>query len=536
MNPPKLDDELPEITHGLFNLLWPNYLRPLPASSIIQYAPTSNVTSATTIPRGTLVESMPVDGTRCRFTTIYDVDLLPLCVAGLRLIERDGMAIIALRLALTGGNLQALSLSQLHIHLSGEKNIPYTLYVSLLNRLKELRFVIQDGGRDGEYRENITAVLPSSCVTPLGLHNDEGMLPYPPNTRIGYRIIQEYFCYPDKFLFVRIGGLEQGLSQDVRQRFQTADEFELHFVLDRLPEDYESLSSENLKLFCTPVINLFPFTTPSQKTISENRKHKVTPDPQRPDHLGAYSVEGVFGWDENRKGEERYVNMDFEHQIGNEHATRYRLSVVPTLTGEDAETYITFEKNGQGDTLLRLELLCSNKYLPLRLGQGDICVPTSGAGTAAVPFENILPLSAPHPPPIDDRTLWRLLSNMRLTSIALTNTDALRAVLSAYAMRAVHSQLNRRLLEKHMEGIRAVKSVDADRLFHGFPMRGARTHITLDQTYFSCEGAMYLFCTALNEFLAMYATRNSFHQLIIKEINRGEEYVWPARLGGIPGN
>ncbi|WP_205895569.1 type VI secretion system baseplate subunit TssF, partial [Pseudomonas viridiflava] len=27
----KLDDELPELTHSLMNLLWPNYLRPLPS-------------------------------------------------------------------------------------------------------------------------------------------------------------------------------------------------------------------------------------------------------------------------------------------------------------------------------------------------------------------------------------------------------------------------------------------------------------------------------------------------------------------------
>ena len=35
----KLDDELPEITYSLFNLLWPNYLRPLPACSVIQFLP-----------------------------------------------------------------------------------------------------------------------------------------------------------------------------------------------------------------------------------------------------------------------------------------------------------------------------------------------------------------------------------------------------------------------------------------------------------------------------------------------------------------
>ncbi|HEX9593485.1 MAG TPA: type VI secretion system baseplate subunit TssF, partial [bacterium] len=32
----KLDDELPEITHTLMGLLWPHYLRPIPAMSVVE--------------------------------------------------------------------------------------------------------------------------------------------------------------------------------------------------------------------------------------------------------------------------------------------------------------------------------------------------------------------------------------------------------------------------------------------------------------------------------------------------------------------
>ena len=35
----KLDDELPELSHSLMQLLWPNYMRPLPAFSILQFDP-----------------------------------------------------------------------------------------------------------------------------------------------------------------------------------------------------------------------------------------------------------------------------------------------------------------------------------------------------------------------------------------------------------------------------------------------------------------------------------------------------------------
>lgn len=42
---------------------------------------------------------------------------------------------------------------------------------------------------------------------------------------------------------------------------------------------------------------------------------------------------------------------------------------------------------------------------------------------------------------------------------------------------------------------------------------------------------MFLFASVINEFLALYGTVNSFHQLIVREEKSGEHYIWPARLG-----
>lgn len=35
----KIEDEFPELTHGLIKMLWPNYLRPVPAMTLIEYTP-----------------------------------------------------------------------------------------------------------------------------------------------------------------------------------------------------------------------------------------------------------------------------------------------------------------------------------------------------------------------------------------------------------------------------------------------------------------------------------------------------------------
>ena len=526
----KLDDELPEITHGLFSALWPNYLRPVPAASIVQYQTTDNATGATAIPRGTQVESVPVDGIRCRFQTVYDTEILPLRVADIRMIERHGTAILAVRFGVTGGGLRLLPLSSLRVFFAGDGAIPHTLYLHLTHRLREMRFVI----KDSDAQEHVTAALAPSCVRPLGFREDEGMCPYPKETALGYRVLQEYFCYPEKFLFIEIAGLEQGLSKKTLASFGDRDEFELHFVLPALPEGYESFQAANWKLFCTPVINIFPFETAPQKVVPSQTGHKIIPDENRPQALAVYSVEGAGIWNQEGKGGSVYEGIEpFGHINHKPGELAYRVDIRPTLDQEDVETYIQIAGLAEAGLSVKLRLLCTNGALPKRLGVGDIYQESGITGRAAAPLRNILPVSTPLPPPCDEDTLWQLLSNMRLNYIPLTDVAAFRAMIAPYAFRAGRDRAQARALDRILQSIRAIASPTTDRIFGGRPRRGARTTITIDQSQFPSEGAMYLFGSALNEFLSMYATVNSFHQLIVKEASRGEEYSWPARLGSL---
>jgi type VI secretion system protein ImpG len=533
----KLDDELPEITHGLFGMLWPNYLRPLPAASVIQSQLHNNATNTSFIPRGTLVESTAVGGTACRFQTVYDTEVLPLAVVDQRMIERHGTAIMAVRFAITGGGLRGLPLSRLRVFFTGEKeeSIPYTLYLNLVYRLREVRFVIREATPDG-VREHVTATLPPSCIRPLGFQEDEGLYPYPKETALGYRILEEFFCYPEKFLFVEIAGLEQGLSKETLARFADTKEFELHFVLPAIPERYETFQAASWNLSCTPVVNIFPFETARQKVTPGQSEDKIVPDKNHPDALAVYSVEGISDWEQegrsNALSTQEKINP-FAYMTQSKGKIRYRVDIRPTLDREHMETYIRVDSPAHADFAIKLQLLCTNGSLPKRLSVGDICVSAGSAGAAAVPFRNILPVSTPHAPPCSDDTLWQLLSNMRLNYIPLTDIAAFRSVIATYAFRAAADRIGAKRINKLLHGIRAITSPTTDRIFAGLPRRGARTTITMDQTFFHCEGAMYLFGSALNEFLSMYATVNSFHQLIVKEASRGEEYHWPARLGSL---
>ncbi|MDR2573365.1 MAG: type VI secretion system baseplate subunit TssF [Desulfovibrio sp.] len=529
----KLDDELPEFTHSLFNLLWPNYLRPIPASSIIAYQPGDNISSSVTIPSGTMVESVPVEGTRCKFRTVYTTDIYPLHLDDMRIIERHGEASIALHFKTLKTALENIPLRHLRFFLAGEQVVAHTLYFTLVNRVREVRIVM----RDAQMEERVTTCLPAKNLRPVGFREDEGLYPYPANTFPGYRILQEYFCFPEKFLFVELSGLEQGFNRDILQNFQGADSFEIHFVLKELPEMYDSFRAENWRLFCTPAVNLFSMDACPLALNQRQTEYRIVPEPRLPFHYAVYSVDKVGVWGVGGRNNRRYLPFEsFEHEGGEEkNVAYYRLRTRSSHRDSGVETYISFVQTGDNAAIpveetVSLDITCTNRMLPKELGMGDIRIHADKNATTAN-FSNITPVIPSFNPPLEGNILWRLLSNMSLNYISLIDVHALRAVLSAYDFRALHDKTSARILEKIMKSMVRISCTETDRIYRGLPVRGAQTRLVLDQKGFSCEGAMYLFGSVLNEFFVLYATVNSFHQLIIEEVSRGEEYRWPARLG-----
>src|SRR5687767_12680120 len=77
----KIDDELPEVIHSVAALLFPHYVRQIPAASIVEFSPLPNVVrEKVVVARGSEVGSVPIENISCRFRTTQDVELVPLAV------------------------------------------------------------------------------------------------------------------------------------------------------------------------------------------------------------------------------------------------------------------------------------------------------------------------------------------------------------------------------------------------------------------------------------------------------------------------
>src|SRR5262245_25197779 len=83
----KIDDEFPEITESLLQVLYPHYLAPIPSMSIVQFEldpEQGKISTGYTIEPHQQIYSKPAQDTICKFRTCYPVTLWPLDVVSAR--------------------------------------------------------------------------------------------------------------------------------------------------------------------------------------------------------------------------------------------------------------------------------------------------------------------------------------------------------------------------------------------------------------------------------------------------------------------
>ena len=172
----------------------------------------AKLTTGFTVARGSRLNSRPVAGVPCRFQTAYPVTLWPIEVEAARLDPdrvvfpgKPPEAVALLQLALrcsAGATFAQLQLDRLRFYLDGAGPLPYALYELLLNNVCGVLV----RGRPAPDRPFETVTLPPRSVVPVGFDRDEGMLPGPSRSFLGYRLLQEYFAFPEKFLFFDLDG------------------------------------------------------------------------------------------------------------------------------------------------------------------------------------------------------------------------------------------------------------------------------------------------------------------------------------------
>src|SRR5580704_1795486 len=286
----KIDDEFPEITEALLSILYPHYMRPIPSMSVAEFHVDSAQVPPETgmkVDRGALLRSRPLQGVPCKFRTCYDVTLWPLSVAEAEWTTPDRLkppikssdAVAAVRIALRcAGDLtfRKLSLSSLRFYLSGESGLTHSLYELLCNNCVQILV------RDASPKSRVPPVyLTPGALQPVGFAEEDGMLPYPRRSFIGYGLLQEYFCFPQKFFFLDLNGLDRVCAGGFGNRVEVILMLAPFERSDRKQMLELGVNSKTFRLNCAPIVNLFPQTAEPILLSHAKFDYPIIPDVNR---------------------------------------------------------------------------------------------------------------------------------------------------------------------------------------------------------------------------------------------------------------
>ncbi len=523
----KLDDELPEITHTLHQLLWPDLLKPVPSLSILQFTAEENsVTGSKIIARGVEVDSRPVDGTSCRFRTCYDVDLHPLSIDSVKQEDKNNKSIIRINFkTVKGVSCDQLDFNKLRLFLYGDTQTSFGLYQYLFRYLDEIKITGFDKDKD-------VIALDKRAITQVGFSDKESLLEHQDCSFSGYRLLQEYYSLPHKFLFCDINELSN------IKKFTGQTEFSIELYFGQQLHDFIRVNNDSFQLNCSPIINLFEIDADPIRQDQSKSEYRVRPANIKQRHFEVYSIQDVVGYAHGGKKRIEYqpfVSFKNRNQDKTKDYNFYQTRHKPSVVGSGSESYMSFVTSDDGNfdneaITVSLDLKCTNRNLPEKLKIGDVCKQT-GSSPEFATSRNIFPPTPTAAAPLHKDLQWQLISNMSLNYVSLTDIEALRTVLATYNFHAAHNRKAARSLQLKLQGLEKIVIEPATRLLKGLPLRGHKIELDVRSEKFGNEGEMYLFVTILNRYFALYASINTFTELVVNDLDRGEVYQWPVMIG-----
>ena len=542
----KLDDEFPELTTSLLGLLYPHYLAPIPSLSIAQFTfdpSQGKLTDGFTIPRDSRLISREVRGVPCRFRTAYPVTLWPLELTTKYLTAPFGSgvklppgltqaeAMLRLELRTTGGvPWPVLNLDQLRVFLGGDEKTTHQLYELIFNNCAGV-FVQESSGA-------AATVLPADSIHEVGFGRDEGLLPYDARSFLGYRLLTEYFAFPQKFLFADFTGLKAVTAR------ATTPKIDLCILLKKADRTLESrVDRDVMRLGCAPIVNLFSHHAEPIRLTQTQTEYHVIPDVRHRRDYEVHSIDAVTSTDLNNGATTEYQPFfACRHGRAVDLAPTYWHSKrVPSTIKNDRGTEVwlslvdlNFNPSRPATEVLSIATTCSNRDLPGELR-------TSGGESWGFQLEGQAPIKRIDPlvPPTlpcrlaEGELRWRLISHLALNHFSITDgeagADALRELLKLYDYN------NTRATSQQIAGIDSIASRRKTARITGGPAfgfcRGIELEITFDPEKYAGVGA-FLLASVLDKFVGLYASINSFTRLSTRMRNAPEPFkVWPYRVG-----
>jgi type VI secretion system protein ImpG len=557
----KLDARHPEFTQHLLEMVYPHFLCPVPSCAIVEFAPDLKEgaqLAGQRIARGASLRT-PLgkgDRTSCEFRTAHDVALWPLTVVEGKYLSgsgalttqgigTDGRARAAIRLRLQsapGVTMRSLALNSLTFFLKATPDITHRLYEQIAADCVGFHVRSTRQGSRVYFR-------PAANVRQVGYEDDEALLPVSDRSLQGYRLVQEYFAFPERFMFFALDELRDAVHSC------EGDELEIFIALSRSQPALENaIDASHFRLFCTPAINLFPRSADRIHVNPFDTEHHLVVDRNRPADFEIFGIEDLRAV--GAGGEVVAPILPFysvDHRTDPRSPAVYytiqrrprMLSARQQQSGARAgyvgtECFVSIVDSSQRQLAnpvrqIDARALCTNRDLPIQLalGQGRTDYLIEGGA----PVEAVRCIAGPSYPrssPAFGDTAWRLISHLSLNYLSLLDESSQSGARMLRDLLALYPDPNDSGAARQIEGLRGISYKPVVRrmpipgpISYG---RGLELVLTLDDGAFEGSGIMTL-ATVLERFFARYVSINSFTQMRLQSATRGEIKAWPVRAG-----
>jgi type VI secretion system protein ImpG len=556
----KLDAEFPRFTQSLLDTIYPHYLAPTPSMCIVQFQPDFDETGLADgflIPRGSSLHSMlgKTEQTRCEYRTAHDVTLWPIRVTQANYYTRELASLdvpslagvragIQIRIQSTAGlKLSELQLDSLTLHLVGVGETPMRLYEQLLAHA--VAVVVQPAARPIKWQE----ITDASGVNRVGFQHRQRLLPHDGRSFQGYRLLHEYFAFPQRFMFIEL----TDLGAVVRRCDQ--DQLDIIVLLRELNTELEgAVSADNFRLFCSPAINVFDKRLDRIPISDQFFEFHVVPDRTRPRDFEVYRISKVIGYGADSSELQEFLPFYLAKDSGDSGTDGYYVvNRVPRAQSQGtklrgrrsvgyagSEVYLSLVDSTAAPysaelKQLGVEALCTNRDLPIHM--------PIGVGNSDFTMEKTAPCTSircvgaptlPKPSHAEGEIAWRIINHLSLNYLSLNEAgdregaSALRDILRLYSGAA---DLQTR---KQIDGIKSVSCRPITRRITTSGSiafaRGLEVTVTFEEAAFEGTG-VFLLGAVLEQFFARYVSINSFTETVVKTVERGEIMRWTMRQG-----
>ena len=557
----RLDDDYPELTGGLLDLLYPHYLRPTPSMSIVEMqldGKQAALVDGHAVPRGTAIDTEPADGEPCRFRTCFDLRLWPLSIVDARLagppfrlplvppVATAAVLDVVFESFQSRARIGDMPLGSVRLYLNtGAGTLLFKLYEYLLTRC--IGVVVSAGPTDPR-----PVLLPGNRIAAAGFDRSESAIPDDPRSFPGYRLLSEFFALPQKFMFVDVLGLTPAVLASIGPRMH------LSFLLSATDRELERMvGTTAVRVGCTPIVNLFDQRLDPVRISGTRTDYPVIPDARRPRAVEIHSIESVLasGPGERPTRVSPIYSAGAATMSGDDARRRLRWSAVRRLVEDErpdggfdraGDTWISLldERGGPADVsnlVLHIRAVCTNRNMPDKLPFA-VGRPRLHLEDGQGPVERISCLVRPtralrHRAGRGDA--WRIVSHLSLNHLSLVDVGdgraaaALRDILALY----LHDDLED--FAQKQRWIQGIVGVQGRRVAarvggtYGGVAQGIEVTLQLDEERFSDHTA-YLLASLVDRFLGAWVSINSFSRMVAtsrQQESRREQWRWPPRAG-----